>query len=266
MSPASPPPDAVGPDSPPTALFAAARERLRVERRRTVDEREAFSAFRSAVTSIPADQSAGITPAASPAAVRHERATGGRLLAVRDAYQSTVMSVPHYDEEYNDTYGQSLTAEFGPELAVMLTQESTLHPRSRASLLEQTATAIATREDFLAVLAAEIESVDAAADDLLAVAAETTTIAETSLDDARFGTLDAYRARLGVLEDTCDRVAARRQRDRDPQSIRFSDATDDIQSYLYQDLAVTYPVLTAVGVVGRRLESVRRAVEREMFV
>ena len=111
------PADVAGRNKALLSQMRRAHGTVRIERRRTNDERAAFAAFRSRLDAIPATTSTGVTPdwlSASPQAIGHERPQmGTELLAVRDAYRSTVMSVPHYEEEYNDTYVASLAAEFG---------------------------------------------------------------------------------------------------------------------------------------------------------
>ena len=252
----------------PEAILREAREALRVERRRTVDEREAFETFRSRVRSIAAETSTRRPQTTAPSPLRRDTdATGRGLVAVRNAYRETVMAVPHYDEEYNDTYERSLAAEFGPELAAALTRESTLRERCRSSVLAKTDDAIASREELLSVVESESESVSRAAADLVPVADELETFARTEFCDGRFGTLDAYRARLDVLAERCETVGTRRQRDRadGERSASLDDTVSDVQTYLYQELPVTYPVLAAVAGVAGRIESVRRDVERAMI-
>ncbi|ESS03809.1 MAG: hypothetical protein A07HR67_01457 [uncultured archaeon A07HR67] len=252
----------------PEGLLRDAREALRVERRRTVDEREAFETFRSRVRSIAAEASARRPRTTAPSPLRRDAGAASRgLVAVRNAYQETVMAVPHYDDEYNDTYERSLAAEFGPELAAALTRESTLRERCRSSVLAKIGDAITSREELLSVVESELESVSRAAADLVPAADEVETVARTEFGDERFGTLDAYRARLDVLANRCETVGTRRQRDRadGERSASLDDTVSDVQTYLYQGLPVTYPVLAAVAGVARRIESVRRDVERAMI-
>ena len=265
------PADVAGRNKAPLLQVRRAHETVRIERRRTNDERAAFAAFRSRLDAIPATTSAGVTPdwlSASPQAIGHERPQmGTELLAVRDAYRSTVMSVPHYEEEYNDTYVASLAAEFGPELAAALTRESVLHEHVRQSVLEQTTAAIETRDEFETVLDREQESVRAAADELHSLDESVESLGETAVEQQDFGALDAHRARLEVLECRCDKVATNRQEERaaTERSMHFDGETDDVQTYLYQELPVTYPVLAAVAAVGRRIDAVRRDVERAII-
>lgn len=259
------------PVADPTSVLEGARETVRVERRRTADERAAFASFRSRLDAIPATTAAGVTADRrfdGPQPIGYETPRmGTELLAVRDAYQSTVMSVPHYEEEYNDTYAASLAAEFGPELAAALTRESALHEHVRRSVLDQTTAAIETRDEFETVLEREQASVRAASEELRSLDDSVASLGETAVDRLDFGGLDAHRARLGVLERRCDEVATTRQRERVAveQSMHFDGETDDVQTYLYQDLPVTYPVLAAVAAVGRRIDAVRRDVERAII-
>lgn len=243
--------------------LSEARDALRVERRRVVDEREAFEAFRARVRRVPT-----ATASATQPPLRYGSASAGRgLVAVRDAYLETVMSVPHYDEEYDDTYERSLEAEFGPDLTLALTRESTLHGRYKRALLSKVETAIEERESFLEHVETEAASIDRATATLSPIVEEIETISRSSFSADDFGTLDAYRARTHVLEENCDGVANRRQREIGDaeRSLRTDDSLPDLPTYLYQELPVTYPVLSAVGTVGDRIESLRRDVERAMI-
>ena len=269
----------------------AARAALRVERRRVVDEREAFRAFRDRVSSVPAAD--GVARRDAPAAdgrrgVGGNRLSGGGawaptggagvpgsgLAAVRDAYRETVMAVPHYEAEYDDTYERSLAAEFGPELAYALTRTAGFHAEYRRSLLGAVDTAIAERDAFRDALETETESVENAAsrlapvrDEIEAIDGEVRGRADsadaTEPASPGFGALDACRARVGALRDDCDRTAARRQRviaDHD-RSLALPDDLD-LPTYCYHDLDVSYPVLAAIGRAGDRLDALRRRIER----
>jgi hypothetical protein len=265
----------------------AARVALRVERRRVVDEREAFRAFRSRVSSIPAEDGCvgpsdtaaegrfagvgralgGATP--DPGSVR--ASSGSRLVAVRDAYRATLMSVPHYAEEYDDTYERSVTEEFGPEIAYALTRTDTFREEYKRSLLSAAETAVQEREAFLDALESEAESVERAESRLEPIRTEIEAI-DAELDgeggDAAavgFGALDACRTRIEALKEDCDRIAARRQRVLADHERRLALGDEiDFATYCYQDLDVSYPVLAAVGSVGDQIEGLRNRIERAM--
>lgn len=270
-----------------------AREALRVERRRTADEREAFRAFRGRLEAIPTESTSPVgspatgrggpggppgiseaggvpgptapsaaadagpgTPAATP---------GSGLVAVRDAYVETVMSVPHYEDEYDDTYERSVAAEFGPELAYALTRNTAYHPDCERALFGAVDAAIEERERLEERLATEAESLDRAGSRLAAVRREIASL-DAVIPEGDFGALDACRARTGVLVDDCDRIAARRQRviAAHGRELRLDEDAVDLPTYLYGSTGATYPVLAAVGSVGDRLDGLRGQIERAM--
>ncbi|ELZ42969.1 hypothetical protein C463_10205 [Halorubrum californiense DSM 19288] len=263
----------------------AARSALRVERRRVVDEREALSAFRSRVSSIPDENAAetggggfegtagvgGAVGGAVRDAVGNAPRPGSRLVAVREAYRDTVMSVPHYAEEYDDTYERSVSEEFGPEMAYALTRTQSFRAEYKRSLLGAVETAVQEREAFLDALESEIESVERAGSRLDPIRSEIEAIAdelggdEADAADAGFGALDACRTRTVALREDCDRIAARRQRVLADHERRLALGDDlDLPEYCYQRLDVSYPALAAVGTVGDRLEALRSRIERAM--
>ncbi|TKX74204.1 hypothetical protein EXE46_10175 [Halorubrum sp. GN11_10-6_MGM] len=272
----------------------AARAALRVERRRVVDEREALRAFRSRVSSIPDESGSGSggagfgsgasnAPAGVSSAVRDPAGSavwdaggsaprpGSPLAAVRDAYQATVMSVPHYAEEYDDTYERSVAEEFGPELAYALTRTQGFRAEYKRSLLGAVETAVQEREAFCDALESETESVERARSRLDPIRTEIDAIdgelgdENDAAADVGFGALDACRTRTVALRADCDRIAARRQRVLADHERRLA-LGDEVgfATYCYQDLDVTYPVLAAVGAVGDQLKTLGDRIERAM--
>jgi hypothetical protein len=275
------------------ALIDDAREALRVERRRTVDEREAFRAFRGRLEAIPTESTlpggspatgrggpsgppgiagggvSGPTPAPGATADAGPGVPaappGSGLVAVRDAYVETVMSVPHYEAEYDDTYERSVAAEFGRELACALTRNAAYHPDCERALFDAVDAAIEERERLEERLRTEAESLDRAGSRLAAVRREIASL-DAAVPEGDFGALDACRARAGVLVDDCDRIAARRQRviAAHERELRLDEDAVDLPTYLYGSIDATYPVLAAVGAVGDRLDDLTRRVERAM--
>ena len=244
-----------------------ATESLDLERRRLVDERQAFEAFRSRISRISASETPTPSTSSKPLQ-RKEQVPGTGLVAVRDAYRETVMGVPHYEAEYNDTYPQSLAAEFSPEVAVALTQGSVFTERYNRLLCAKTKESIEEREQFITAVDTERESLTRAADRLRSIAEELQTLGEPSLSDLDYGTLDAYRVRTETLESNCDAIARRRQREHaaTSRSLQLDDTLPDVATYLYQDHSVTYPALATVGRLGDELRDLRESIEREMLL
>jgi hypothetical protein len=245
----------------PTATddLRAARLRVRRERRRTVDEREAFDAFVEALAAIPADDA----PTGLRAGTRllDRQATAGAT-AVREAYERTVMSVPHYEAEYGDDYRESLRAEFGEAAAALA--DGTLHPQAKRGLVSAARVSQEERAGFVPPLDREAASLRDCEERLVDVLEELVELHEEPFPALDFGALDATRARLEVLDKRVDAVGADRQatlRDQ-RRELSLGAGVPDVPTYLYQSLDVTYPALDTVARTADAVERCRRRVER----
>lgn len=245
-------------------MIAEARRAVRRERRRTVDEHEAFASFANAVRDLPTeDPSGGVQVGARLASA--DAASSTR--AVRDAYERTVMAVPHYREEYDDTYTESLAAELGPSVAAAATA-SALTPAVRRGIVAAAESARADRARFVEALDAEdraLREADARLGEVLAEAADLDT---EPLGAMGFGALDGVRARLRTLERKVETVGEERQAGLREQTDALSLPSEapDLPTYVYQAYETTYPVLSVVvrasDVLGRVREDVERAMAR----
>lgn len=243
-------------------MITEARRMVRRERRRTVDEREAFDAFADAVRDIPADgPQSGVRVGARLATPD----AAGATRAVREAYERTVMAVPHYREEYDDTYAESLEAELGPTVAAAATAPR-LTETAKSGLVDAAMSARADRARFVEALDAEdaaLRDADERLDEILAEAGELDT---EPLADLRFGSLDALRARLQTLERHAEAVGADRQAALREQTddLSLPACAADLPTYVYQTHESTYPVLSTVARTATVLERIREDVERSM--
>ncbi|WP_426963140.1 DUF7260 family protein [Haloparvum alkalitolerans] len=242
--------------------IAAASDALRVERRKIVDEREAFAAFRDRLERIAAEA----VPARGPPLRSRVDPAGRGLRAVKAAYEETVMSVPHFAADYDETYEASVEAEFGADLALILTGQSAFDDRSRRTLIDRTETAIEERSVFLDTLDAEAESLEHGASVVAALREAVADLTDGRHADRDFGALDARRAQVPVLRRKCDALAARRQADLREQRrrMRLPSSFPNVPAYLYAGLDDRYPVLAAVGELGSRLDEARRDLERAL--
>ena len=285
--------DETGASGPPDvdALLERARETLDRERRRTADERDAFAAFHDRVREIRPVSASATGPVAggavtdtagtlpgSAGTVADDAATD-RLDAVREAYRETVMDVPHFGAEYDETYAESVTKEFGPEIATPLVGGDRFDDRYRGALLEAAAERRSRRATLVDALDAESESLATHRERIRSIREAFAAVdvgsegserapAEADTDDAdvaaSFGALLATRSTLVAFGERCDAVAADRQADVRDNARRLSVSARavDVPTYCYGPLPVSYPVLSAVTAVGERVERHRRAVER----
>lgn len=178
------------------------------------------------------------------------------------------MSVPHYSEEYDDTYRQSLEEEFSRDIAVALTDGTVFNERCKRTTLSAITASISARELLIDDIDAEWESIYDTAETLVPLAEEIDEMRSLSFCNRSFGTLDAYRSRLRVLKDKCETVSDQRQmiifETRRTQSISME--AGDITQYFYQNLETSYPVISLIANLVTAITALRQQIEHAMTV
>lgn len=246
-------------EAEPPAPIERARAAARRERAVLVAERDAFDRFRALVAELNA------TTGTAPRATALGGAAAGEAPAavldrVREAYERTVMAVPHYDAEYGDDYRQSVVAEFGSEVAAALAGGRTFTRRVRGAVAAAAAEARRERADLLSVLEDEVASLDAAATALSEVDERLERLGGRSLDGYGFEDLRRLHDRLGDLRADLDAVAHERQSRFCAYRRAIGGDSRLLPRYLYEQEPFTFPVLAAVADRGTALSIARRRV------
>lgn len=249
----------------PRETLDTVRSRHRVERRQIADEKRALESFASEVRSLSSD-AGNQSPAPAIAAqstVTLKTPSGTGLELVRDAYRSTVMSVPHYEEEYGDTYAQSVVAEFGPTLGAALVDGSRFDEQCRNALLAAVDRALLERSELMEMVDVEQQSIAAVSRTLDPVIEDLDSFETVAFEEQDFGSLDAYRARLTVLSERCDKAAADRQAAiRDQRyELQLPSEAPDVPTYLYRTFETRYPVLSLIAGLCERIEQLQQTIE-----
>lgn len=238
--------------------FDAVEQAVSEERRRVVAEREALQTFAERVRNSQTVQPTGNGAPATTISAGGFSATGDQI---RDAYEATFMSVSHYDEDYGESYAQSLAAEFGPDIAAAVVSDGQLTQAHKQALLSAVEDAAERRELLGGVLGDEQDSLREARETLCPLAAELDEISRSTGPNCPLGMLDAHDARLGVLAEKCDRLLDGRQSAIVAQRRTLALPVDepDIPSYVYQHVTVesTYPVLTTLADCTERIDALQ---------
>lgn len=223
---------------------------VRQEHERTAAEREAFEQFArqiadlepaqaavsaSAVGGSTDDGSVAVATAKSPVPP-----TGDSLEDVREAYSETVMSVPHYDAEYDESLTENMAKEFGSELAHAVSSEGPVTPQLQQALITASTRSKEERATFLRRLEEEREAVLDARRSLRDVHERVEAI-EESLHRRSAQELVNTWDRLDKLEQDCEAVLSDRQASL--QAAETAMASIRLQQYLYGPQKWTYPVL-----------------------
>ncbi len=119
-----------------------AHDALDKERRRTAAEQQAFAQFHDQLTTIDPDQAQTDGGLTASTTVRTLFGTGAETTTsdsaseqIRTSYRETVMVVPHYNDEYDESLAANLNAEFGPDLATPIIENERVTPQLRNGLL-----------------------------------------------------------------------------------------------------------------------------------
>ncbi|EMA58684.1 DUF7260 family protein [Halorubrum lipolyticum] len=260
------------------AYVRDAKADCRGERRRVLDERDAFEEFADRVSGLdPAPASSTASSLDGPAtAVRTASVVNGgngaddvRLRRVLVAYRDTVMALPHYREEYDETVPESLAAELGPDTTAALASNGTLSTGAKSALVRRSRRAVDARESLADAIDAEIDALSRYETDLSRIDRRRRRLLE-HLDGVRGAGTDAaidVWGRLDELESECDEVAGERQRalDDPPMTVEApAEAPGDgedrrpFHGYLYGATdGPRYPVLAQVAEIAGRIRADR---------
>jgi len=222
-------------------------------------EIDAFQEFESRVSRINPDP--GTTSSISGLGYQQE-VTEDRCMKVRTAYKETVMSVPHYDEEYNDTYPLSIKEEFGSDVAVALTKSMNFTSITKSALLDSVKDAINEREKLRDVVETEKKSLTTSHNSLSDIAKDADDISKVKLNNLEFGALDAYRNQITVLFENLNHIATKRQNviHNIRNKMRSSALDANIYGYFYQNLSIRHPVLAVIGDIGKILNKLKETI------
>ena len=260
------------------AYVRDAKACCRRERRRVLDERDAFEEFAERVSGLdpaPVDTTGGgfDGPVIGAHRTGSARSPGDiRLRNVLDAYRDTVMSLPHYTEEYDESVAESLAAELGPDTTTSLATNGTLSPALQSTLVDRGRQAARARTSLA-------DAIDEEIDDLADMEATLTEVdrQRSRLNEHLEGVPNSSRVdasidvweRLGDLESRCDDMATDRQATiRNPPM--DTDATADeaamtFREYLYGPMdGPRYPVLASVASLADRIREDRSRVARHV--
>ena len=260
--------------------FAYVREAVDAdqrERRRVLAERDAFEGFADRVADLDPAPTGSTAPGfdGPMAAVRTVDRAGGddvRLRRVLAAYRDTVMSVPHYRQEYDETIPESLAAELGPDTAAALASNGTLSAASQSALVRRSRRAAEARSSLADGIDEEIEALRAFESDLSRVDRRRRRLLEHLDGVSGPGTdaaLDVWE-RLNELEGECDEIAAERQETLADPPMTPDPATDSgedraFYEYLYEPTdGPRYPVLAQVSELAERIRGDRDRVARRL--
>ena len=243
---------------------------VETEHERTVTERDALAKFADRISELgdgAVDLNSDQVQHSPSQTLLISETTGhteSQLARVRDIYHETIMSVSHYEEDYGDSLPKSLAEEFGPEIAAAVTTGDQLSPPIRTQLIDATHQARESRHALLQGLKDEHDALETAHENLIRIGADLENVLSTrSFHSWSDEDLVAARDHLHACERDCDRLAADRQDTLHEQRLPSAHRVDhEFNHYLYESLAVSYPVLIDVTSLVQTLRNSQRDLNR----
>lgn len=250
-----------------------AREIVHAEQESTLTERDAFKRFRDRIAALESSSTASKTPphghgythSIDPHLSSSSRTD--RLTAIKEAYQETVQSTPHYDDEYGDPLIQSMAIEFGEELPTAIMTNSQLTPTLQQAVIEAATAASLRRTAFSNRLDEEAAALTDAQQTLTTVREEYEQVTAHHRHQQSVDELRETHQHLTTCIATCEDLLDERQTQRTEghTAIPRTDELVDLQEYLYRPLDVTYPVLVDGTAVLGRCVTARGRVEDDLM-
>lgn len=155
-----------------------------------------------------------------------------------------------------------MATELSPELAAAVSNSAHLTPAIKQPLVASARSAARDRRILVDQLDDELEDLDDAERELSRVAKRVEVTGGDGLVERTFPDLQSRWERLDGLQDDVRELLERRQRqlrDRSPGGGSDLATPDDLSTYLYGDLDVDFPVLSAGTDVLERIESEKDA-------
>lgn len=254
------------------------RQGLHAEQKRTEIERKAFEEFAARINDVgPSNK---VSAVSSESDYLHEASGAVALQAkplsglsatdevelVREVYEETVMSVPFYAAEYGDTYKESIREEFGPEVAVSMTQSGSFSDIAKQALLSKVEKSRTERRNLIETCERELGSIEEVGAILESVDEEIQAFRSIPIDDQGFGSLEAHWTRLTKLKEKCEQASTSRQATIHDHRTKYRLPIEapDICAYLYKEFDTTYPILSLCSDLSRRVENGRKQLVRAM--
>lgn len=242
-------------DISPEQLFSDALTAIDKESDRLQAERNAFEQFATQVAEFRVSRTP--TPHSRTISCTSDSIRQPKP-AIREAYEATVMNVPHYNEEYGETYEQNLHAELGKDIAAIFggigSTESgqyqdnvTITRQHKELMLRSVQEVVNSREEVIDALADERTSITTFQEPVCTLADDLGKI-QTTTDDYSPKLIDAYKQRIDVFLERSHSLLERRQDEivGTRRELFVSADKMDVQTYVYEDLPVSYPVVVVI--------------------
>jgi hypothetical protein len=171
------------------------------------------------------------------------------LRTARTAYRDSIMSVPHYDSEYGESFKRNLTAEFNQTIAICLVTGTKFTKPIQNALIRAVKQRRYSRERFDTELQKERRLLQRVIDSLSNIESRTHQIGIQSNGAANSEQSYSLRDELNQLEVRCGSLTEARQMTiHNRRNMEWAGVgSGSLVMYLYDDLPTRTPALSAIA-------------------
>ena len=171
---------------------------------------------------------------------------------IESCYRETLMAVDHYDDVYDDSFEASISAEFGADVLILISNASSFSSVIKQRLLDAAQRCIDGRRLFIETLDEEYATLTDAQSTVQDIRDTLVDIDDEGLRDLSATQLTSRYETLQSLTEECEEWLHRRQEQlhtrRSERSLGEYGGTD-LSSYLYGTLEVGHPILATFAEV-----------------
>jgi hypothetical protein len=242
-----------------------AREACQQEQSRVADECTAFIEFADRIKYLDSNSRESYldeTPVTLHRDTTRSQMTNISIQRVLSLYNSTVMSVSHYDAEYNESAAENMCKELGPDVVTALKSNQTVLASTQQALMHRSHEAASARKSLSEAIETELDALADISKQLTAIDRRRCQFLDHLADvDANVidGALDIW-GQLQEVESELEAVAQKRQQSlHDPPirvNPRITDEDDGMRfyNYLYGPTnGPDYPVLAEITILINKL-------------
>lgn len=184
---------------------------------------------------------------------------------IESCYRETVMAVNHYDDVYGDSFEESVSIEFGTEIARQISEATSFSPIFQQHLLDATQRCITNRRIYVETLQDERTALKDAQSTVRKIRQMVLKINDEQLQCLSGTQLTTQYETLHSMRQECEGWLQSRQQQlhaRLSKESPVADANTGLCPYLYASLDVTYPILSTFVAIHNQIYARKQQIVR----
>lgn len=238
------------------------------ERSRTAEESDALAEFIRRVKAIePTTPKTNPMVVGGPSVVTSPdsfdvNGNDYSLEELQTAYRDTMMAVPHYDEDYDESLFVNMAAEFGTDIATAVSEGAEFTPQLKSAIVEKSRESHQQRVQLLSGLRTEADQLRAAQSTARSINQSLDQHSDSNTASLSYNELISRWHRLCDLEQSCSDFLQDRQQHIHSREVISNSGLGNLtfNEYLYGSLPVVHPVLVSFTELNTRIRETKQSI------